>query len=118
MPMRLTEANLNKDEIPPGTLYLLILKTLALQGELHGYEIANSIHRTSEDVLQVEEGSLYPALQRMLIKGWVTAEWGTTAGNRRARYYKLSALGRKQLALEISQFQRVIGAIARVIQTA
>jgi PadR family transcriptional regulator, regulatory protein PadR len=75
MPVRLIEANLNKDEIPPGTLYLLILKTLALQGELHGYEIANSIHRTSEDVLQVEEGSLYPALQRMLIKGWVTAEW-------------------------------------------
>src|ERR1700738_1893278 len=118
MPVRLTEADLNKDEIPPGTLYLLILKTLALQGELHGYEIANSIHRTSDDVLQVEEGSLYPALQRMLIKGWVRAEWGTTAGNRRARYYKLSSSGRKQLALEISQFQRVVGAITRVIQTA
>jgi len=111
-------ASLNKDEIPPGTLYLLILKTLALQGELHGYEIADSIQRTSEDVLQVEEGSLYPALQRMLIKGWVIAEWGTTAGNRRARYYKLTASGRKQLALEISQFQRVIGAITRVIRTA
>ena len=109
---------MNKDEIPPGTLYLLILKTLARQGELHGFEIADSIQRTSEDVLQVEEGSLYPALQRMLIKGWVTAEWGTTAGNRRARYYKLTALGRKQLALEISQFHRIIGAITRVIQTA
>ena len=109
---------MNKDEIPPGTLYLLILKTLARQGELHGFEIADSIQHTSEDVLQVEEGSLYPALQRMLIKGWVTAEWGTTAGNRRARYYKLTAPGRKQLALEISQFQRVIGAITRVIQTA
>jgi transcriptional regulator len=108
----------NKDEIPPGTLYLLILKTLAQQGELHGYEIAASIQRTSEDVLQVEEGSLYPALQRMLLKGWVIAEWGTTAGNRRARYYKLTALGRKQLALEISQFMRVIGAITRVIETA
>ena len=69
-------------------------------------------------MLQVEEGSLYPALQRMLIKGWVTAEWGTTAGNRRARYYKLTASGRKQLALEIFQFQRVVGAITRVIQTA
>ena len=103
---------------PPGTLYLLILKTLALRGELHGYEIANSIQQTSDDVLQVEEGSLYPALQRMLIKGWVTAEWGTTAGNRRARYYKLTTAGRKQLALELSQFQRVIGAITRVIQTA
>src|ERR1700722_14701268 len=114
----LTRCCLNRDEIPPGTLYLLILKTLALRGELHGYEIANAIQQASDDVLQVEEGSLYPALQRMLIKGWVTAEWGTTAGNRRARYYKLSAAGRKQLALELSQFQRVIGAITRVIQTA
>ena len=109
---------LNRDEIPPGTLYLLILKTLARHVELHGYEIANSIQRTSDDVLQVEEGSLYPALQRMLIKGWVTAEWGTTAGNRRARYYKLTVAGRKQLVLEISQFERVMGAIGRVIQTA
>lgn len=106
---------LKRDEIPPGTLYLLILKTLALHGELHGYEIANSIQQTSDDVLQVEEGSLYPALQRMLIKGWVTAEWGVTAGNRRARYYKLSVAGRKQLALELSQFERVIGAINRII---
>jgi PadR family transcriptional regulator, regulatory protein PadR len=108
---------LNRDEIPPGTLYLLILKTLARHVELHGYEIANSIQSTSDDVLQIEEGSLYPALQRMLIKGWVTAEWGTTAGNRRARYYKLTAAGRKQLSLEISQFERVMGAIGRVIQT-
>jgi PadR family transcriptional regulator PadR len=110
--------SLNRDEIPPGTLYLLILKTLARNGELHGYEIANSIQLTSDDVLQVEEGSLYPALQRMLIKGWVTAKWGTTAGNRRARYYKLTVAGRKQLTLEISQFERVMGAIGRVIQTA
>src|SRR6202521_5110017 len=106
---------LQRDEIPPGTLYLLILKTLALHGELHGYEIANSIQRTSDEVLQVEEGSLYPALQRMLIKGWVTAEWGVTAGNRRARYYKLTPAGRKQLVAEVSQFERVMGAIARVI---
>jgi transcriptional regulator len=109
---------LNRDEIPPGTLYLLILKTLARHGELHGYEIADSIQRTSDDILQVEEGSLYPALQRMLIKGWVTAEWGVTAGNRRARYYRLTAGGRKQLAAELSQFQRVFGAIARVVQIA
>jgi transcriptional regulator len=108
----------DRDDIPPGTLYLLILKTLARYGELHGFEIANSIQQTTEDVLQVEEGSLYPALQRMLIKGWVVAQWGTTAGNRRARYYQLTAAGRKQLAVEISQFQRVMGAIARVIQTA
>ena len=108
----------DRDDIPPGTLYLLILKTLACYGELHGFEIANSILQVSEDVLQVEEGSLYPALQRMLIKGWVVARWGTTAGNRRARYYQLTAAGRKQLMVEISQFERVMGAIARVIQTA
>jgi transcriptional regulator len=85
---------------------------------MHGYEIADSIQRISEDVLQVEEGSLYPALQRMLIKGWVKAKWGVTAGNRRARYYQLTTLGRKQLAVEVSQFERVMRAIARVVQTA
>jgi|SRR5271168_3447810 len=109
---------MNRDEIPPGTLYLLILKTLALHGLLHGYEIADSIQRTTDDVLQVEEGSLYPALQRMLIKGWVTAKWGTTAGNRRARYYQLTTVGQRQLEAEVSQFERVMGAINRVIQTA
>ena len=108
---------MSRDEIPPGTLYLLILKTLARAGELHGYEIADNIQRNSEEILQVEEGSLYPALQRMLIKGWVTAEWGVTAGNRRARYYTLTADGRKQLTVEVSQFERVMGAITRVIQT-
>ena len=108
---------MSRDEIPPGTLYLLILKTLALRGKLHGYEIADSIQQSSDDVLQVEEGSLYPALQRMLIKGWVTAEWGTTAGNRRARYYTLTTAGRKQLSVEVSRFERVIGAVTRVIQT-
>jgi len=86
-------------------------------GELHGYEIANSIQQISDDILQVEEGSLYPALQRMLLKGWVTAEWGVTAGNRRARYYRLTAAGRKQLQTELAQFQRVNGAIQRVLQT-
>src|SRR5881398_3619177 len=105
-----------RDEIPPGTLYMLILRTLARGGEMHGFEIANSIQQISKDILQVEEGSLYPALQRMLIKGWVTAEWGVTAGNRRARYYQLTAAGRKQLAVERSQFKRVIGAISRVIE--
>ena len=109
---------MHQDEIPPGTLYLLILRTLARGGEMHGYEIANSIQQVSEDVLRVEEGSLYPALQRMLIKGWVTAKWGTTAGNRRARYYRLTAAGRKQLEAEVSQFDRVMQAITRVIQTA
>ncbi len=109
---------MNRDEIPPGTLYLLILKTLARGGEMHGYEVANFIQRISEDVLQVEEGSLYPALQRMLIKGWMTAKWGTTEGNRRARYYRLTPVGRKQLEVETSQFARVMAAIARVIQAA
>jgi transcriptional regulator len=108
----------HRDEIPPGTLYLLILRTLSRDGKLHGYEIANSIQRISSDILQVEEGSLYPALQRMLIKGWVTAEWGVTAGNRRARYYQLTAAGRKQLALEMDQYQRVNGAIQKILQTA
>ena len=107
---------MHRDEIPPGTLYLLILKTLRRSGEMHGYEIANSIQRISNDVLQVEEGSLYPALQRMLMKGWVTAKWGTTAGNRRARYYQVTPAGRKQLEVEMSQFERVIGAITRVIE--
>ena len=107
-----------RDEIPPGTLDLLILKSLARFGELHGYEIANAIQSASEDVLRVEEGSLYPALQRMLVKGWTTAKWSTTAGNRRARYYQLTSAGRKQLAVEISDFERVIGAITRVIRTA
>jgi len=106
-----------RDEIPPGTLYLLILKTLNVCGRLHGYEIAESIEQQSEDVPQVEEGSLYPALQRMLLKGWVKAEWGVTAGNRRARYYTLTADGKKQLKLELSKFERVMGAVVRVIQT-
>ena len=102
---------MHRDEIPPGTLYLLILKTLARSGELHGYEIAESIQRISNEVLQVEEGSLYPALQRMLIKGWVTGKWGTTAGNRRARYYQLTAAGRKRLQQETDNWNRLANAI-------
>src|SRR6266576_6335522 len=106
-----------RDEIPPGTLYMLILKTLARSGEMHGYEIANSIQQISDDVLQVEEVSLYPALQRMLIKGWVTAEWAQSEKNRRERFYRLTAVGRKQLGMEISEFEKVIQALTRVIQT-
>ena len=97
---------------------MLILKVLARHRELHGYEIANAIQLISEEILQVEEGSLYPALQRMLLKGWVTAEWGVTAGNRRARYYQLTVAGRKQLQLEMEQYQRVNGAIQKILQTA
>jgi len=106
-----------RDEIPPGTLYMLILKTLSRGGEMHGYEIASSIERISSDVLQVEEGSLYPALQRMLVKGWVSAEWGVTSGNRRARYYRLTAEGRKQLHAELDQYRRVNIAIQTVLET-
>ena len=97
---------------------MLILNTLARGGELHGFEIAESIQQISEDVLQVEEGSLYPALQRMLIKGWITGEWGKTAENRRARYYRLTTAGRKQLATEIQGYERVTQAIARILQPA
>jgi PadR family transcriptional regulator, regulatory protein PadR len=96
---------MSRDEIPPGTLYLLILKTLDVRGVLHGYKIAESIQHHSEDILQVEEGSLYPALQRMLIKGWVTAEWGVTAGNRRARYYTLTADGKKAASPRTQQIR-------------
>lgn len=106
-----------RDEIPPGTLYMLILKVLARHGEMHGYEIANAIQQVSEEVLTVEEGSLYPALQRMLVKGWVKAEWGVTAGNRRARYYRPTAAGKKQLHAEMEQYQRVSGAIQKILQT-
>jgi PadR family transcriptional regulator, regulatory protein PadR len=107
-----------KETIPPGTLDMLILQTLARLNELHGFEIAESIQRASADVLQVEEGSLYPALQRLLIQGWVSAEWGKTSGNRRARYYKLTAAGRRQLAREVESYRRVSIAIAGILQPA
>jgi PadR family transcriptional regulator PadR len=109
---------MERTEIPPGTLYMLVLRSLARLGPMHGYGIAQHIQQMSADVLQVEEGSLYPALQRMLIKGWVTAEWGQSDNNRRARYYKLTPVGRKQLSLEISEFEKVMQAITRVIQPA
>ena|SRR5436309_2394992 len=97
---------------------MLILKTLARGAELHGFQIADSIQQTSEDVLQVEEGSLYPALQRMLIKGWIAGNWGKTEENRRARYYRLTADGRKQLDRELERYGRVAQAIARIVQPA
>ena len=103
------------DRIPPGTLDMLILKTLAPDRSLHGFEIAEAIERTSRDVLQVEEGSLYPALQRMVIKGWIAGTWGRTSENRRARYYRLSLAGRRQLDSELAAYRRVSLAIARII---
>ena len=106
-----------KNELLPGTLDMLILQTLT-RGAMHGYGIAQHIQEITEDVLQVEEGSLYPALQRLLIKGWVKAEWGTSQNNRRARYYTLTPAGRKQLGIEAENFNRMMEAIARVMQTA
>lgn len=108
----------DQPDIPPGTLYMLVLKTLARLGPMHGYGIAQHIHQSSEEVLEVEEGSLYPALQRMLIKGWVVAEWRQSENNRRARYYTLTGEGKKQLSRELRQFERVVAAIVKVIQPA
>ncbi len=107
-----------KSEIPPGTLEMLILKTLKRFGTMHGYGIAKNIQQTSDDVLRVEEGSLYPALQRILKKGWVTAEWVQAGPKRRNRMYSLTAEGRRQLTAEISQYRRVSVAIERVIEPA
>jgi PadR family transcriptional regulator PadR len=107
-----------RTEIPPGTLYMLVLKTLARLGPMHGYGIAQHIQQTSDDVLRVEEGSLYPALQRMLIKGWVVGDWRQSENNRRARFYHLTSKGRKQLAAELAEFEKVMSAIRRVIQPA
>lgn len=104
-------------DLLPGTLDMLILKTLT-RTPLHGYGIAQSIKRISDDVLTVEEGSLYPALQRLLLQGWVKAEWRRTETNRRARFYTLTAAGRKQLGLEVSQFRQMMEAIGRVLEDA
>ena len=97
---------------------MLILKTLQPGTELHGFEIANAIQQRSEDVLRVDEGSLYPALQRMLLKGWLAGEWGRTQENRRARYYRLTRAGRKQLEQELERYGRVSAAIQRILQPA
>jgi transcriptional regulator len=106
----------DKDELLPGTLELLILKTVS-RGPLHGYGIAQAIQQSSEDILQVEEGSLYPALQRMQIKGWLSSEWQMTDLNRKARFYKLTTDGREQLEAEMQKFGRVTGAIWRVLKS-
>jgi transcriptional regulator len=104
-------------EILPGTLDLLILRTLAA-GQMHGYGIAQRLRQVSDDVLQVGESSLYPALQRLLLNGWVKAAWGASENNRRARYYTLTAAGRKQLASERAEFARLVGAIEKVLNMA
>jgi transcriptional regulator len=101
----------------PGTLEMLILRTLS-RGPLHGYAIAQSIHQVSRDLLQVEEGSLYPALQRLLREGWVAAEWGTSARNRRVRTYRITDSGRQQLDREVKGFEQVLQGIRLVLEGA
>ena len=103
--------------VPPGTLVMLVLRVLH-SGPLHGYAIAQRIHALSSEVLQVEEGSLYPALQRILVKGWAKAEWGTSETNRRVRFYRLTAAGRAQLASEVGSYERVNAAILAILKTA
>jgi PadR family transcriptional regulator PadR len=105
-------------EIPPGTLDMLILRTLTGAHELHGFEIASAIERASANVLQVDEGSLYPALQRILLKGWIVGEWGKTSENRRARYYRLTPGGRKRLDREVEEYRRVSHAIGLILRSA
>jgi transcriptional regulator len=106
-----------QSELLPGTLDLLILRTL-VPGAMHGYGIASRLRQVSDDVLQVGESSLYPALQRLLLHGWVKAEWGASENNRRARYYSLTAAGKKQLAAEREEFTRIVQAIEKVLNMA
>jgi PadR family transcriptional regulator, regulatory protein PadR len=110
-------ADPSKSELLKGTLDMLILQTLTLQ-PLHGYAIAQHIERLSDDVLSVEQGSLYPALERLQKQGWVTSKWGESPTGRRARYYTITASGRRQLGKEISSFDRVLVAIHRVMRRA
>ena len=107
----------DKRDLLPGTLEMLVLKSLSVQ-PMHGYAIARHIERLSQDVLKIEEGSLYPALQRMRQKGWIKAEWGQTPNNQRARYYALTALGKRALGDEQAGFAELIAAIRRVMRSA
>ena len=107
----------DRQELLPGTLDMLILKTLS-RDVMHGYGIAEHIRQMSEEVLHVEEGSLYPALQRLQLQGWIASEWGHSINNRRARYYRLTRAGRRQLGESESSFTRLIDAITRVMRPA
>ena len=104
-------------DLLPGTLYLLILRALAA-GPLHGYAIVKRVKEASRDGITIEDGSLYPALNRMLVKGWLKAEWGTSENNRKARFYRLTVEGRKQLNQEVEEFDRMVRAIQLVMRTA
>ena len=105
-------------ELVPGTLDMLILKTLSPGGPMHGYAIANSIHQTSADVLKVDEGALYPALHRLEVRGLLRSEWGVSDNNRRAKYYSLTAQGKRELERESSSWSRVAIAINRIMESA
>lgn len=107
----------SKSDVQAGTLEMLILRTLTL-GSLHGYAIAQHIARLSDGVFSVEQGSLYPALERLQTRGWVTSRWGESPTGRRARYYRLTASGRRRLGQEVSSFERVMLAIQRVMKPA
>jgi PadR family transcriptional regulator, regulatory protein PadR len=109
------DATRSGGDLLPGTLDMLILKMLA-RGQMHGYAIAQAIQRTSDDVLRVEEGALYPALHRLEVRGWLRSEWGISGNNRRAKFYRLSALGRRELARESQYWHRVASAVTRVMQ--
>ncbi|MGC4055822.1 MAG: PadR family transcriptional regulator [Paludibaculum sp.] len=104
-------------ELLPGTLYMMVLRTLT-RGPLHGYAIAKRIKEASNEGLAVEEGSLYPALNRMVVKGWLTAEWGVSENNRKARFYQLTPEGKKQLEREAGEFDRLVRAIQLVMKSA
>ena len=104
-------------EFLPGTLYMIVLRSLA-GGPLHGYAIAKRIKTASKEALAIEEGSLYPALNRMLVKEWLTAEWGVSENNRKARFYRLTPAGRKQLNQETAEFNRLVAAIGLVMKEA
>ena len=104
-----------KPDLPQGTLDLLILKALSL-GSMHGYGVGQRIQQLAEEMLQIEEGTLYPALYRIEQRGWIESEWGVSENNRRARFYKLTRAGRKQLAVEESQWERLTSAVAKVLQ--
>ena len=108
---------MKKIDILQGTLDMLVLKTLT-RGKMHGYEVAKWIRQTTEDALQVEEGSLYPALYRMEKKGWIKSEWGASENNRKAKYYSLTDAGREQLQVESSGWIRLTEAISKIMQTA
>jgi PadR family transcriptional regulator PadR len=113
----MAESKPNSGELLPGTLDMLILKTL-IRGPMHGYRVVEFIHQTSEDVLRVEEGALYPALHRLELRGLLASEWGVSENNRRAKYYRLTAAGRKYLIEEKARWNRLVTAIARIMEPA